>query len=78
VGALCKAYGSVMAQRPNEYPVIELYSGGYNHPNRARGFVDTPKFKIVDWAPKTIFIDDAEAIVKAEDPPAVKKGGSRY
>ena len=29
VGALCKAYGSVMAQRPDEYPVIELDSGGY-------------------------------------------------
>ena len=74
LGELCKAYGAAMAQRPDEYPVVALGVNAYDHPNRALGRIKVPVFKIVGWAPKGVFANNAEAIVKAEEPPRKAKG----
>jgi hypothetical protein len=69
IGDLCKVYGQAMAQRPDEYPVIALGGSAYDSKNRAFGRIKVPTFKIVSWASKTVFAENAEAIVKAEEPP---------
>jgi hypothetical protein len=69
IGDLCKVYGQAMAQRPDEYPVIALGGSAYDSKNRAFGRIKVPTFKIVSWASKTVFAENAEAIVKTEEPP---------
>lgn len=79
LGDLCKVYGTAMAQRPNEYPVIELGVNAYDHPNRALGRIKVPTFKVVGWKPKNVFANDADAFVASEQPAVVKKSGkSRF
>jgi hypothetical protein len=74
LGDLCKAYGQAMAQRTAEYPVIEVGVSAYDHPNRALGRIKVPTFKVVSWTPKSVFVNDADAIVKAEEPAKKAKG----
>jgi len=74
LGDLCKVYGKAMAQRADEYPVVALGVNAYDHPNRSFGRIKVPTFQIVGWAPKAVFAEDAEAIVKAEEPPKKAKG----
>jgi hypothetical protein len=78
LGELCKAYGGAMAQHQYEYPVIALGINAYDHPNRAFGRIKVPTFKIVGWAPETVFASNIEAIVKDEEPPPPKKAKGRY
>jgi hypothetical protein len=61
LGLLSREYGTVYRQRPDEYPTVELGAGGYEHPVRSRGWIDTPSFKIIGWAPKSVFAVDEEA-----------------
>ena len=68
LGDLCKAYGMAMAQHADEYPVIALGVSAYDHPNRAYGRIKVPTFKIVGWAPKSVFV----APVDGEAPAASK------
>jgi hypothetical protein len=58
VGDLCKAYGGVMAQHPDEYPVVAIGVRSYEHPNRSYGRIKTPEFKIVGWSSKSAFAAD--------------------
>jgi hypothetical protein len=58
VGDLCKAYGGVMAQHPDEYPVVAIGVRSYEHPNRSYGRIKTPEFKIVGWSGKSAFAAD--------------------
>jgi len=58
IGDLCKAYGGVMAQHPEEYPVVAIGVRSYEHPNRSYGRIKTPEFKIVSWAAKSAFAAD--------------------
>jgi hypothetical protein len=78
LGELCKVYGGAMAQRPNDYPVIALFAGSYDHPNRAFGRIKYPIFKIVGWKPKTAFANsETMSSPPAEEEPAPKKAKPR-
>jgi hypothetical protein len=76
LGDLCKVYGQAMAQRPDEYPVIALGSGSYDHPNKTLGRIKIPTFKVVGWALKKTFADTEEAVIPLEQPS--KKGKARF
>jgi hypothetical protein len=52
IGLLCRTYGEVREQHPNEWPVVELGVGSYQHSNRAYGRVKYPIFNLVGWVPK--------------------------
>lgn len=76
IGELCKAYGKAMRQRPEEFPIISLGVGSYQHSNKAFGRIKFPIFEVKDWAAKSEF---AEALAgddqpEAETAPAPKKG----
>jgi hypothetical protein len=84
IGELCKAYGKAMRQRPEDFPVIELDVGSYQHSNKAFGRIKFPILKTVDWNSKAEF---AEALANeagaaetteedtGESAPAAKKAG---
>lgn len=55
IGELCKAYGKAMRQRPDEFPVVELGVGSYQHSNKAFGRIKFPILKVADWAGKAEF-----------------------
>ena len=81
LGDLCKVYGGAMAQRTDEYPVIALGVNAYDHPNRAFGRIKVPTFKVVGWAPKAVFADNADPVaelVAPGEPPAGKKPKARF
>jgi hypothetical protein len=52
IGVLSKAYGELLEQHSNDWPIIELNVGSYQHSNRAYGRIKFPIFDIVGWAPK--------------------------
>ena len=66
LGDLCKSYGKAMAQRPNEYPVIEIGVRAYDHANRSYGRIKVPTFEIKGWAPKAVFAEDAPTTAPEE------------
>lgn len=76
LGDLSKVYGTAMAQRPDEYPVIVLGSDAYDHRKRTLGRIKVPTFKVVGWALKETFADPEEAVIPLEQPN--KKGKTRF
>lgn len=54
VGELCKVYGKQMRQQPDQYPIVELGSGSYNHPNKEFGRIKFPTLAVVGWEAKTL------------------------
>lgn len=58
VARLLRAYGLVMSQRPDDFPVVAISGDSYEHKDRSRGRIKYPVFTIVDWAPKTSFDPD--------------------
>ena len=52
IGELCKAYGKMMRQKPDEYPIIELGVDSYNHSNKQYGRIKIPLLELVDWEGK--------------------------
>lgn len=75
IGSLCKDYGKAMRQRPDEYPVIEIGTDSYMHPNKALGRIKTPTLKIVGWKAKSTFVmDEAAAEAPADDAPEKASG----
>jgi hypothetical protein len=57
IGELCKTYGKEMRQRPDEFPIVALEVGSYQHSNKAYGRIKFPIFKVVGWAGKSEFAD---------------------
>lgn len=55
IGDLCKTYGKAMRTRPDEYPIIEIGVGKYNHPNKEYGIIKFPTLTVVDWEAKDVF-----------------------
>ena len=55
VGELCKSFGKLMPQRPDEFPVVKLDVGSYAHSNKQFGRIKFPVFEIVAWMPKSEF-----------------------
>jgi hypothetical protein len=52
IGELCKTYGQVMRQHPDEWPIVALDVDSYAHANKSYGRIKFPIFEIVGWAPK--------------------------
>jgi hypothetical protein len=61
IGDLCKSYGKAVRQRPDQYPVVAIGSGSYQHPNRDYGRIKYPTFEIVNWVSKDVFAEDVAA-----------------
>jgi len=57
IGELCKTYGKAMRQRPDEFPIIALKVGSYQHSNKAYGRIKFPIFEVVGWAAKAEFAE---------------------
>lgn len=55
IGELCKSYGKSMRQKPDDFPVVTLKVGSYQHSNRAYGRIKFPIFEVTDWAAKAEF-----------------------
>jgi hypothetical protein len=58
VAKLCKDYAPYLVQKPNDWPVIEIGSDSYAHPNKDFGRIKVPTFKIIGFEPKAIFAPD--------------------
>ncbi|MCA1452168.1 hypothetical protein I6F35_02925 [Bradyrhizobium sp. BRP22] len=72
IGELCKAYGKVMRQRPDEFPIVKLDVGSYAHSNKQFGRIKFPIFEIVGWSAKAEFAEalgQAAAAAAAEEKP---------
>ena len=67
VGDLCKAYVRMAREQGDGYPIVELTSSSYKHPNPEYGRIKKPVFKIVGWEKKVI-----EAAPKALEEPKPK------
>jgi hypothetical protein len=52
IGELCKFYGKAMRERPNDYPVIKLAVGSYQHRDKSLGRIKFPIFEPAGWAAK--------------------------
>ena len=59
VGRLCTAYSQGARERSGQYPVIELQTDSYKHPEYGKTYV--PKFELVDWASKDLFEEEQPA-----------------
>jgi hypothetical protein len=66
IGELCKHYGKQMRQHADEFPIIEIGVGSYQHANKAYGRIKFPTLDIVDWCAKAVF-DDLAASRAEED-----------
>lgn len=62
IGDLCKVYGKGMRTRPDEFPIVRLGVGSYQHSNKAFGRIKFPKLDVVGWTSKAEF---AEALADA-------------
>jgi hypothetical protein len=71
IALLCKKYGAVYRQKPNEYPIVAIGTDSYKHPNPEFGRIKTPVLDLVGWAPKTVFAGgETAALLEAETKPA--------
>ena len=51
-------YAVVYRHKPDDFPIVTLNKSGYNHKNKQIGWVNTPFFKIVGWANRSL-VDQA-------------------
>lgn len=70
IGELCKTYGKEMRQRPDEFPIVALDVGSYQHSNKAYGRIKFPIFKVVGWAKKSEFDDLSSSEDEGANEPA--------
>jgi len=61
-----KKYAPHRRMQPDEYPILELGYGSYDHPNKQFGEIRYPTFKIVGWSPKEV-IEKALAGLQGDD-----------
>jgi hypothetical protein len=57
---LCEAYATGRRMHPNQFPIIALKTDSYKHKDTTLGRIKIPEFRIVGWAPASVF-DDADA-----------------
>lgn len=74
VGELSKEYGKAIRQKPDQYPIVELDVGSYQHRDRSLGRIKFPIFKVVDWVTKDGSPGNGSSLVagppKTSSPPA--------
>lgn len=68
LGELCKTYGKAMRTRPDEWPIVTLGVGSYNHPNKAFGRIKFPTLEVTGWEKKSVGVEKP-----AKKTPAKKK-----
>jgi hypothetical protein len=61
---LDRRYGSSLYTHPNDFPVVEIQAGTYQHSNPHYGRIKFPMFKAIGWSPKSTFF---KAIGGADD-----------
>lgn len=71
IGRLCKEYGKLYRQHPNEVPIVELGRDSYNHPTYGKTYF--PVFTIVGWTDENALTiaSDGGAAAEAEPPKQV-------
>jgi hypothetical protein len=52
IGNLLRHYDRIRKSHPDEYPVVRLKLGGFQHRDERVGWVDTPVFAVVGRAPR--------------------------
>jgi hypothetical protein len=52
IGELCKVHGKHIRQHPDDYPIVELDVGSYQHRDRSLGRIKYPIFKVVGFINK--------------------------
>jgi hypothetical protein len=52
VGDLCREYARHAEKHPDQYPVVKLFSGTYEHKVKAYGRIAYPVFTIAGWTQK--------------------------
>jgi hypothetical protein len=68
IAELCKTYGKAMRQKPDEFPVIALGVGSYQHSNKSFGRIKFPILEVVGWAPRAEFVEALEGQQPAVEP----------
>lgn len=59
IGALCKDYSKgKRMQKEGMFPVVAIGTDYYDHPKKEYGRIKTPEFKVVGWAPASVFDGD--------------------
>jgi hypothetical protein len=70
VGDLCRQYARHARKHPDQYPVVKLFTGTYEHKVKAYGKIAFPIFTIVGWAQKEeLDLDRATATPTNEELP---------
>jgi hypothetical protein len=67
LGKLTRTYAAHRRRAPRELPVVGLASDGYNHPNRAFGYIKTPIIQVTGWAEVSRF-DETMALAGYDMP----------
>lgn len=70
IGELCREFGRQMRQKPDEFPVIEIGTDSYMHPNKSLGRIKVPTLKVTGWKPKSAFVSEEATTEEANDPAA--------
>jgi hypothetical protein len=71
IGDVTLKYGRAASMHPDEWPVVQIGASSYEHRNRSIGRIKFPTFKIVGWAPKSVFAE-ADADSEPEAKPVKK------
>jgi hypothetical protein len=73
IGELCKVHGKHIRQQPDDYPIVELDIGSYQHRDRSLGRIKYPIFKVVGFINKDeLTADKAPATEPPKSPPSGK------
>jgi hypothetical protein len=73
IGELCKVHGKHIRQHPDDYPIVELDIGSYQHRDRSLGRIKYPIFKVVGSINKyEPTADKAPATEPPKSPPSGK------
>jgi hypothetical protein len=55
IGKLTRTYAAHRRRVPGELPVVGLAGDGYQHPNRAYGYIKTPVIRVTGWTAELRF-----------------------
>jgi hypothetical protein len=56
IGDLCVKYGKGMRSHKEQYPIVKIGNGSYQHSNKSFGRIKYPTFEIVGWMNKVSFL----------------------
>jgi hypothetical protein len=74
LGQLSTAYGHHMRAHPDEYPIVALERGSYQHPNRSYGEIRFPIFRIDGY----VLIKNLPPLEGFGPTPAIEASGGKF